>query len=380
VTAEQESSESETPDRAEAVANAPPSDLPRSFPCPGCGARLEYRPGSMHLECPYCAFREDLPAAADQVDEHDYERWLAAEHPTATLTKTREIRCEACGASTATDQLAASCPFCGASRVVPLSREEAIAVEAVLPFRIEAREAAARLDAWLKSRWFAPSSLRRHAAKEGLHGVYVPHFTFDAFTASFYSGARGDHYYVTVPTTRLVNGKPMPAGSRQRRTRWSGAAGHVERAFDDVLVVAQTSIPPKDLVALEPWDLKSLEPYQPSYLAGFDAGLPDVDLEGAFAIAKGKMTDVIRGDVRRDIGGDEQRIDSLQTSWSALTFKHVLLPVWITAYRFRGKVYRVLVNARTGEVSGARPYSRWKIALLVLAVAAAITVVIVLSR
>jgi hypothetical protein len=63
------------------------------------------------------------------------------------------------------------------------------------------------------------------------------------------------------------------------------------------------------------------------------------------------------------------------TSYSAVTFKHLLLPVFIGAYRFREKVYQVLVNARTGEVQGDRPYSFWKIFFLVwflLAVIAAL--------
>jgi len=40
---------------------------------------------------------------------------------------------------------------------------------------------------------------------------------------------------------------------------------------------------------------------------------------------------------------------------AAVTFLHLLLPVWIGAYRFQAKVYQVLVNARTGEVQGERP-------------------------
>ena len=52
--------------------------------------------------------------------------------------------------------------------------------------------------------------------------------------------------------------------------------------------------------------------------------------------------------------------------YSAITFKHLLLPVWISAYRFQDKIYQVLVNARTGEVQGARPYSPWKIVGLVV--------------
>ena len=48
-----------------------------------------------------------------------------------------------------------------------------------------------------------------------------------------------------------------------------------------------------------------------------------------------------------------------------VTFKHLLLPIWLATYRYRDQLYQILVNARTGEVQGRRPYSVWKIFFLV---------------
>jgi hypothetical protein len=79
------------------------------------------------------------------------------------------------------------------------------------------------------------------------------------------------------------------------------------------------------------------------------------------------MQPVIDGAIRRDIGGDAQRIHAQQTSVNDIRFKHLLLPVWIGAYRYGGKPYRVLVNGQSGEVEGDRPWSAWKIAAAVLA-------------
>ena len=72
--------------------------------------------------------------------------------------------------------------------------------------------------------------------------------------------------------------------------------------------------------------------------------------------------------VRNDIGGDEQMIESVATNYSGVTFKHLLLPVYAGAYRYNGKPYQIMVNGRTGEIQGERPYSFWKIALLVLSI------------
>jgi len=79
--------------------------------------------------------------------------------------------------------------------------------------------------------------------------------------------------------------------------------------------------------------------------------------------------------VRGDIGGDEQRVTHVATNYSAVTFKHLLLPVYVGAYRFRDKVYQVVLNGRTGEVQGERPYSFWKIFLFALFLAAVLLIV-----
>ena len=79
-----------------------------------------------------------------------------------------------------------------------------------------------------------------------------------------------------------------------------------------------------------------------------------VGLKEGHQIGRSVMTGVIEQDVRRDIGGDVQRISSLDTNWSAETFKHILLPLWLAAYKFRGRSFRFIVNGQTGEVQGER--------------------------
>ena len=84
----------------------------------------------------------------------------------------------------------------------------------------------------------------------------------------------------------------------------------------------------------------------------------------------------IRCDVRRRIGGDEQRIHRVVTEYGAMTYKHLLLPVWILAYKYGEKTYQVVVNAATGEVQGERPYSWIKITLFVMMIAAVVATIV----
>ena len=92
------------------------------------------------------------------------------------------------------------------------------------------------------------------------------------------------------------------------------------------------------------------------------------------------MVPPIRDAIRSDIGGDEQRIGTMQVSHADVRFKHLLLPMWISSFRYKEKVYRFIVNARTGEVAGERPWSVIKIVLTVLAVIAVVVGIVVLTQ
>ena len=156
--------------------------------------------------------------------------------------------------------------------------------------------------------------------------------------------------------------------------------GRVEKLFDDLLVVASKSLPEKYINKLEPWDLENLTPFEKSYLSGFITEKYQIDLAEGFDIAKKTAEPEIRRMIKRDIGGDEQRIISMNTSYRDITFKHLLLPVYVSAYKYKDKLYQFLVNGRTGEVQGQRPYSWIKITATVVAAVAIIALVVFLAQ
>ena len=95
------------------------------------------------------------------------------------------------------------------------------------------------------------------------------------------------------------------------------------------------------------------------------------------------MRALIAGDVKADIGGDMQRIERMDIRHADTTFKHVLLPVWLGAFRYGGKAFRLAVNGRTGAIQGERPYSILKIlgaSLLALVIGLAIAYVLARSN
>ena len=338
------------------------------FACPSCGSDLRFDPGTDGLKCPHCGHQEAIPAVRGPIPELDLRAAEKGALPPAEMQETRFARCPNCGAQVelGADEHARTCPFCASPIVTDTGPYRQIKPQAQLPFLLGEAEARAAMNRWLGRLWFAPSDLREYArAGRAMQGIYAPYWTYDAETATEYAGQRGTVYYESRPVTVVVNGRRQTAMQQVARIRWQPVRGRVARAFDDVLVLGSKSLPKRFTDAIAPWDLSALSAYQPKFLAGFRAEGYTVPVEEGYQEARAIMNSVIERDVRADIGGDQQRIDNLGTKVGDLTFKHVLLPVWLAAYRYRGKSFRFVVNGRTGSVEGERPWSTVKIAIAI---------------
>jgi len=348
---------------------------------------MQFDPATGGMKCPFCGQTQALAAPAQRgaVKSHGLDEYVAAgAAKLQPLTgQALQVSCDGCGSVVAFEppEVAGVCPFCGAAVVAQAkAADPLIAPDGLLPAKVPKDQATAEVRQWLQSRWFAPDALRRVARPEGINGVYLPFWDYDADTDARYTGQRGQHYWETEYYTETDNNGNSRQVSRQvQRTAWHPVSGEVTRHFDGVLVAASRAIAENKLNALEPWDLESICPYEPAYLAGFKAQRYQLELPDGFEKAKAAIAQAIAEDVRRDIGGDEQRIDNLETQYANVMFRHLLLPVWIGAYRFQNKVYQVAVNARTGEVQGERPYSAAKIAMLVAAAILLVVLVIMLK-
>ncbi len=348
----------------------------RQFPCVKCGAKVEFAPGKDALQCPYCGHETHIPVSTDGVEEHEYLAAAAADIGEGAETEeVMSVQCRSCAAlvEPSPSHTAFPCPYCGSSIVATEKSQRLIKPQALLPFRIERDKATGLFRTWIKKLWFAPDALKKLARLDGrLQGLYAPYWTYDADTVSRYTGQRGDNYTVTRTRTVQRDGKSVTETYQATEIRWRSARGTVSRDFDDMLVVGSESLPRELAEALEPWDLGNLVTYADEYLSGFTAERYQIDVRAGWVRGQERMDTVIRQDVKRDIGGDHQRIRTLETRHSSITFKHVLLPMWICSYRYREKIYRFLVNARTGEVQGQRPWSWVKITLTALSVAAVV--------
>ncbi|WP_212004264.1 hypothetical protein [Chitinophaga sp. HK235] len=361
------------------------SETVSSLKCQNCGAILHYAPGTNSLKCEYCGTVntiEEENAVPESIHAFDYDTFIAdLQGHTENTEQAVVVKCNSCGASTTMlpNVTADACPFCASPLVVQQGTSTTILQpHYVLPFVVSDKEAQQYFQQWMSKLWFAPSDLVRKvkdASRQQLKGVYIPHWSYDTNTVTSYRGQRGEYYYTTETYTEEVNGKTETRTRQVRHTAWYNASGVVDNSFRDVLVTASPSLPRKMAEILEPWHLDQLKAYDGRYLSGFRAELYQTNAEQGLAIAKKRMDPVIQDEIRSDIGGDEQSIDSYNVQYNELGLKYLLLPVWLSAYRYDNKLYHFVVNASTGEVTGDRPYSWMKIVGLIVAIIVAAVII-----
>ena len=342
----------------------------RTFPCASCGAKLAFAPGTRHLKCEFCGAENSIAENDVRVEELDFETYLEALEGKSETFEAETARCEKCGAEQRLPEhhFAAQCAFCSAPIVAKTYARRLVKPRSIIPFQVDRHRAQDEFRRWVKGLWLAPGELKRHAQSDAaMTGTYLPFWTYDCRTASEYAGERGEDYYTNEShTTRNSAGETVTQMRRVKHTNWFPAGGHVEHFHDDVLVMATSSLPPTLRGAASDWKLQALVPYQPEFVSGYLAEAYQVGLREGYPVAKEQIDARIYDLVRRDIGGDQQRVHRVETQYTEIRFKHVLLPVWISAYRFRNKTYRFLVNGQTGEVAGDSPLSWQKVTTLVI--------------
>jgi len=375
--------------------SAPPPG--KKFPCMKCGAKLDFDPSSRALKCPFCGNLEKIEPSNKAVAERDLEEYLSRETGKSVVQgRAFETKCGTCGAVVLLeDKVAADhCPYCAAFlENKPQAAEAMIAPECILPFAITNDKAMEAFQKWMASLWFLPSGFRQLAKVDKMNGLYLPFWTFDSMTYTYYSGSRGDNYTETewytdnesyTDSDGTQRTRPVQKTRQVTKTRWTRVTGEVRHFFDDIPVCASTSLPEHYTAALTAKELGDLEPFRPEFLSGFLTERYTLGPKEGFAKAKVVMDAHIRTLCNRDIGGDQQRLERVETQHVGVTFKHLLLPVYLASYRFRDKPYRVMVNGQTGHVLGDRPYSFGKIfgliGTILLVIASIILLIMMLAR
>lgn len=384
---------------------------PQQFKCPQCKGDMAWDASVAALRCPYCRHTMAPPQTASTPGvanvpppnggaplpgagpafpgamgagprEIPLSEGLSRA-PKGLGTPMRTFACRDCGATVnvGPNEQTAQCTYCASTTVMAVEpNPNLITPESLVPFLVPREKASESFKTWLAGLWFRPNNLKTMARLEQIAGVYVPFWTFDAQVESQWTAERGHYYYTEETYTEVENGQTVTRTRQVRHTRWEPASGFRRDHFDDVLVCGSKGLPESLVDRFSTFDTRHLVHYQPGYLAGWRAESYAIDLPQAWPMAQRKIERQQESRCRGDVGGDEVRSLNVYNRYSSETFKHVLLPVYVAAYRYQDKPYRFLVNGQTGEVVGESPLSWVKITLLVLFILAVIAVIYFVTR
>jgi DNA-directed RNA polymerase subunit RPC12/RpoP len=333
--------------------------------CPGCGATVEYDPGTRGMLCKFCGYRKTLPAPEDgeSISEIDFDQAETTESFNWGVEK-KVVICKNCAGEEIYDALetAAVCSFCGSTNVMPAADEKSMAPGGVCPFTVPVDKAGGLFSKWLGKKIFTPKKAKLQARPEAFKGVYLPYWTFDTMTTSPFSGRAGYDKMVKRGDQTVME------------TDWRRVSGVYQESFNDYTVVGTNKNENSLVGRAEPFDFTKLVPYRPELMAGFGAERYSVGLKDAWVKAQEGIRSILYGKISQYIcsAWRANRSDSIafSTNFSKVTFKYILLPVWLSSFTYNGKLYQFVVNGQTGKVGGKAPVSALRVIIAIIIVLA----------
>ncbi|GHV35486.1 hypothetical protein FACS1894187_08290 [Synergistales bacterium] len=351
--------------------------------CTECGGTLDFDPKTGGLKCPYCGHTQEINAPGDSgsdalrsVMEADFD----SAEKTGNFdwgTEKKSVVCKSCGAESVYDALMVSnvCPYCGSNQVTEAKGEKTLAPGGVCVFKVDSNQAGANFKRWIAGKWFCPSAAKERAQPKSFTGIYLPYWTFDTDTKSRYEGEYG-----------IYRKRKTKDDKEETYTEWHNTRGLYTEFIDDQLV---SGIDPKrketSIWSLaEPFNTADNVLYKPEYVAGFVAERYSVGIKDAWEKAKAFIAAKLRGNIGRKIEHDNNantsKVHHVDTTYQNVKYKYLLLPVWVSAFKYNDKTYQFVVNGQTGKVGGQTPISAIRVGIAVVLVAAVIGAIWYFSR
>ncbi|MCH5185049.1 MAG: hypothetical protein J1F64_02875 [Oscillospiraceae bacterium] len=332
-----------------------------NFICKNCGGNIEFDIKSQQFCCSSCRTPEKIIAENPNVEEHDFREYAQRERNAGTYEGLKTVYCSNCGAEILFEgnKTSTRCPMCSSPNTNAEKQISGIPPDGLITFKTDKNQARENFRKWIKRLWFAPNKLKKAYQEGRLDGTYLPFWTFDADATAHYSGEGGTRY-----TTEDKDGKT------HTKIHWTNVSGIVSRSFDDIQICALQNDTAEIVDKILPFGtIDNCVPYSPAYLSGFSAEKYSEGADSSYLKAQKKMERKLRSLAESDIlrkGYDEAKIHSLNTNYSNVTYKNLLLPAWISSFGYSGKKYLYIINGETGKVGGKRPYSAVKIAAAII--------------
>jgi hypothetical protein len=360
----------------------------QKFSCPSCGGESQWNPAKKAIICPFCGTTSPAQAQLNEagqevIVEHDLVAALRGipDEQRGWQAKKISVKCQSCQAISVFDpeRVGQRCDFCGSTALVPYEEtKDAFRPESLLPMKVAETQVRDSVRTWYGSRWFAPNKLKRAALTDIVKGLYIPYWTFDAQVHADWTAESGYYYYETEQF-RDANGNVQTR--EVQKVRWEPSSGSLDHFFNDELVPASRGVQAEMLRKIEPFPTTTdLVAYNSGYLSGWVVERYQIDLVAAANVARGEMEAEMQHLCAAQVPGDTQRNLQVQADFSAQTFKHILVPIWLLTYNYGTRNFQVVINGYTGVIAGKHPLSWVKITLAVLGALAAAGLILLLTH
>ncbi len=327
--------------------------------CPACGAELVFSPEAQKLACPYCGGTKevDFSRLSGEIALSD----MFAQRNGEWGDETHVFRCNNCGAKEVINRtdIAKACSFCGTTNVTKVEELSGLKPNGVVPFAVDEKDASKNVIAWAKRKFFAPRAFKKCVKPEDMKGTYIPAFTFDTNTFTSYHARLGKYYTRTVSAGK---GKTRTV----RELRYFTVSGNHNAWFDDVLVQATKRIAQKDIEKICPFETNTSNAYSSEFLHGYTAQSNEKSGEECWGEAQQIVQNMIRAQILSKYDYDVVDSFTPQTTFDNVTFKYVLLPLYVGHCNWKTKLYNFFVNGKNGRVTGKTPVSALKVTLVSL--------------
>jgi DNA-directed RNA polymerase subunit RPC12/RpoP len=297
------------------------------------------QPSRCHV-CRCFVDHEDLFCANCGTENPQADKEAQRVAATASL---HSFRCENCAASMSYDASAQAlrCPFCGSQKLHAQTGSRTVLPKGILPFQINSQAAQTILHTWLSQGFWRPGDAARASTIGKMTAVFVPYWIFSAET----------HTYWTADSSAT------PAGARGN---WVPVSGEHRGNHRGLLVSGSSTLTPQETDAIAPFDLAKLQPPEKLSLTNWIVEEFRVSRKAARPAAQALLERLDSGACQRYVAGSCRNL-KVNVRVSGLHGEPALLPVWILAYQYRQRIYRVLINGQTGKIAGDAPFSYLKL-------------------
>ena len=323
------------------------------YPCSECGAFLTWNAREVILRCDHCGHKQTPEALGPVPPVSELSLKEALEALSRHVDLPAEVmRCQRCGAEVqfAAGKSHSACTYCGSVRVrVDGAQAPHLTPGGLIPFSIPRDQVLNAFRAWKAEVENVPRKLRE-VVPALIHGFYVPFWTFDARAKNTYHAFIAEEHE-TVDTYAVQTGDRVVKRQKLRTfVENKPVEGSFETFTDDLLVTAGVKPEPELLRKVLDFNFEKLKPYRPEYLAGFQTVEYRHSLAEAWKKASTEILKRQRKEVQKHYAGQQLHHLKVDSKLEDLTYKHILLPFWVIAYRFSGRVYHAVMNGQTGTL------------------------------